>query len=590
MIVFAMCFSMTVSYAADTPLATAIKNATGVAIDEIKDMPVNSDIKVSNGGAYVNGPISMQLTPAKAAEFGFEASIDMSGVKGLFGLYKSVADAVVLDNSSLQEEYDRCYVTGEFTINVDYPATGFVLGNPATSSYVELPGFTSLETGTDMREIFEEVSRGPSTSPYSGYNRLQIIIKVKESTDPALRIGINTLATHLSDLKLTYTGNKVTQINETGYTIRGSWEGHTTIHSDYPQNGGVLGRATYFSKQKPNGENDATYRDPADDISATIIVTDDGTPGTTLGGGTKKTLTIMDGETEVSKTQYLLNTVIETGKLEMPKKYGCVFAGYYYDKELTKPVEESFKLTEDKVIYIKWKDCVLNQDNHFAYIIGYPMENGREEVRPENNMTREEIATVFYRLLKDEVRDELFTATNSFPDVEVERWSNKAISTVAKGGYVNGYEDGTFKPANPITRAEFVTIATRFYAVDEVYTQDVNFTDVSGHWAEKYIKYATASGWIDGYEDNTFKPNKYITRAEVMKIINHMLERAVNEEGLVEDAKRWVDNSQDKWYYYEVIEATNFHSYNRTQPADFEIWTAILENEILIDKPEYEDA
>ncbi len=594
MIVLAMCFSMTVSYAADTPLATAIKNATGVAIDEIKDMPVNSDIKVSsdNGVTYVNGPISMQLTPAKAAEFGFEASIDMSGVKELFTLYKGVADAVVFADSSLQEEYDRCYVTGEFTINVDYPATGFVLGNPAISSYAELPGFTSLETGTDMREIFEEVSRGPSTSPYSGYNRLQIIIKVKESADPAQRIGISTLATHLSDLKLTYTGNKVTQKNETGYTIRGSWEGHTTIHSDYPQNGGVLGRATYYSQQKLDGENDANYRDPADDISATIIVTEDGTPGTSLGGGsvTYKTLTIMDGEEELSKKQYITGTTIETGKLDMPKKDGCVFAGYYYDKELTQPVEENFKLTEDKVIYVKWKDCVLNDEKHFAYIIGYPMENGREEVRPENNMTREEIATVFYRLLKDDVRDELFATTNQFPDVEDDRWSNKAISTVANGGYVNGYEDGTFKPANPITRAEFVTIATRFYAVDEVYTQDVNFTDVSGHWAEKYIKYATASGWIDGYEDGTFKPNKYITRAEVMKIINHMLGRAVNEEGLVSDAKRWIDNSPDKWYYYEVIEATNFHSYDKAQGAEFEKWTAILENEILIDKPEYEDA
>ena len=188
------------------------------------------------------------------------------------------------------------------------------------------------------------------------------------------------------------------------------------------------------------------------------------------------------------------------------------------------------------------------------------------------------------------MRDELFATTNQFPDVEDDRGSNKAISTVANGGYVNGYEDGTFKPANPITRAEFVTIATRFYAVDEVYTQDVNFTDVSGHWAEKYIKYATASGWIDGYEDGTFKPNKYITRAEVMKIINHMLGRAVNEEGLVSDAKRWIDNSPDKWYYYEVIEATNFHSYDKAQGAEFEKWTAILENEILIDKPEYEDA
>jgi hypothetical protein len=298
----------------------------------------------------------------------------------------------------------------------------------------------------------------------------------------------------------------------------------------------------------------------------------------------------MDGDVELSKHTYPHGAYADTTKLKMPEKNGCYFAGYYYDKELTIPADEKIKMDKDKIIYVKWKDCVLNENDHFAFIIGYPVENGREEVRPEINMTREEIATVFYRLLKDDVRDELFTAENDFPDVEVERWSNKAISTMAKGGYIKGYEDGTFKPGSPITRAEFVTIAARFYGVEDIYTDDVEFTDVSGHWAEKYIKYATAAKWINGYEDNTFRPDRYITRAEVMKIINHMLGRAVNEEGLIPEAKRWVDNDPDKWYYYEVIEATNFHAYDRAEGAEFETWTQILENEILIDKPEYEDA
>lgn len=587
MLVLAMCFSMTAVYAAeDTPLEAAIKNATGVSIDDIIEIPVNSDIKVSkDGGAtYVNGPISMQLTPAREADFGLEASIDMSGVKMLFETYKAVADAVVLAEPTLQPEYDSCYVTGTFTVNIDYPTTGFVVNGDALTDPA-MTGFASVEEGTNFNDIFEEVSRGTTTSPYMGYNRLRINIRVKES--PA--VGIATLAENLSDLTLTYTGNEITQTGT--YTIRGSVTGSTTIHSNATENGGILGTTIYSFEQKAGEENNSTYRDPANDISATIIVTDDYSGGTSLGGSVaKQTLTVMDGEEELSKKQYIKNTTIETGKLEMPKKEGCVFAGYYYDKELTKPVEETFKLTDDMIIYVKWQECVLNEDTHFAFIIGYPMEDGREEVRPEINMTREEIATVFYRLLKDEVRDELFTAENSFPDVEVERWSNKAISTVAKGKYVNGYEDGTFKPAQPITRAEFVTIAARFYAVDEVYTHDVDFTDVKGHWAEKYINYATASGWIDGYEDNTFKPDKYITRAEVMKIINHMLHRHVQEEGLVTDAKRWVDNSPDKWYYYEVIEATNFHAFDRADGETYETWTEILENEILVDKPEYEDA
>lgn len=582
----AMFFSMTAVYAADTPLETAIKGMTGVDIDDIKDVPVDADITVSadGGTTYENGPLSMNVTTASAADFGFKATIDMAGVKTLVNTYDGLAQAAVAADSSLTDEYNSCYVTGQFTINIDYPQTGFVL-NPNVKSDTNLTGFSSAETGKDMSQIFEEVSRTEPTSPYTGYKRLTIKIKVKEY----VKVGLATLKSHLSNLELECSDNKIAQAGT--YTIRGSVTGNTTIHSVVSSVDSTMGTTTYTFGQKAGGENNASYRDPADDISATVIVTPDHTGGTSLGGGSvQRSLTIMDGEEELSKKQYTNGATIYTGKLEMPKKNGCVFAGYFYDKELTMPVGESFKMTEDKVIYVKWKECILNKERHFAYIIGYPTENGREEVRPENNMTREEIATVFYRLLKDDVRDELFASTNPFEDVDSDRWSNKAISTMAKGGYVDGYEDGTFKPANPITRAEFVTIATRLFAVDEVYSQSVDFTDVRGHWAEKYINYATASGWIDGYDDNTFRPNQYITRAEVMKIVNHMLDRAVNEEGLVEDAKRWIDNPQDAWYYYEVIEATNFHAYDRAEGDEFEVWAAILENEILTDKPEYEDA
>ncbi len=572
-IVLSMLLSATTSFAASN-LKEFVESLGVEYFDDGKltqDVPVPTDISVkTQSGIFENGPLILSLYNAKNTKFSFKASIDMDNVIERYEDYKTLALALIStqDNAgTLTDELNGCTVSGQFRITINYPTENFTV-NPNAKTDRGMVGFTS-GNGRHLNIFEETVARDYSTDG-------QIVITV----DVIAGTTIDDLA-DLSDLYLTYDNNIISADGE--YTIRGSITGETTIKSGNEE----IETITYKFNQEVGKENDEDYQVPPNDISATVIVD---SPSTTLGGGTRKTLTIMDGETEVSKTQYLLNTVIETGKLEMPKKYGCVFAGYYYDKELTQPVEESFKLTDDKIIYIKWKDCVLNQDNHFAYIIGYPMENGREEVRPENNMTREEIATVFYRLLKDEVRDELFTAENSFPDVEVERWSNKAISTVAKGEYVNGYEDGTFKPANPITRAEFVTIATRFYAVDEVYTNDVDFTDVSGHWAEKYIKYATASGWIDGYEDNTFKPDKYITRAEVMKIINHMLGRAVNEEGLVEDAKRWIDNSQDKWYYYEVIEATNFHSYNRAQSTDFETWTAILENEILIDKPEYEDA
>ncbi len=580
-ITLAMMMSTTTSFAAPS-LKDVIRGELGVEVMEelTRDVPVPTDIslKTQSGTDFENGPLYLSLYSAQSTEFSFKASIDMDNVKARYEGYKLAAELMIGDDVDLQTELNDCTVSGEFEITVFYPTSDDFTVNPdAGETGITMPGFSS-ENGRHL-EIFKEVSRDATTDG-------KIVIKVEVLDN----ITINDLEA-LSDLYLTYNGNTIAADGE--YTVRGEVTGYTTIKSGLDE----IGTITYNFVQGDNEEKDMAENPKRDnslpegkDISATVVVSSTG--GTSLGGGTvsKNTLTVMDGDEEIYKKQYNAGTTVETGKLEMPKKAGCVFAGYYYDKELTKPVEENFKLTEDMIIYVKWKDCVLNEDNHFAYIIGYPMENGREEVRPENNMTREEIATVFYRLLKDDVRDELFATTNEFPDVKDDRWSNKAISTVAKGGYVNGYEDGTFKPANPITRAEFVTIATRFYAVDEVYTQDVNFTDVSGHWAEKYIKYATASGWIDGYEDNTFRPDKYITRAEVMKIINHMLGRAVNEEGLVEDAKRWIDNSQDKWYYYEVIEATNFHSYDRAEGAEFETWTEILENEILIDKPEYEDA
>ena len=278
---------------------------------------------------------------------------------------------------------------------------------------------------------------------------------------------------------------------------------------------------------------------------------------------------------EQSKKAYAQGTVIKTAELEVPQKDGCVFGGYFYDKDLTKPVGDTIEMTDNLTIYVKWQESILNDATHFAFILGYPMEDGREEVRPENNMTREEIATVFYRLITDNVLKTLATTENNFSDVAADRWSNDAISTIANGKYVNGYEDGTFKPSQPITRAEFVTIAARMYGIDENYTQEVDLVDVKGHWAEKYISFATESGWVNGYEDNTFKPNKYVTRAEVMKIINHMLNRHVQEDGLVAGAKRWEDNSQDKWYYYEVIEATNSHAFDRAEGETYETWTEV---------------
>lgn len=211
----------------------------------------------------------------------------------------------------------------------------------------------------------------------------------------------------------------------------------------------------------------------------------------------------------------------------------------------------------------------LNREDHFAYVSGY--EDGT--VRPTNNITREEVAAIFYRLLTETSRTIYETDVNDFSDVNSGRWSNRAISTLTNAGIISGYEDGSFRPGQSITRAEFATIAAQF----EVVTEDVEnpFSDTTGHWAESLISFTAAKGWVGGYTDGTFKPQKAITRAEAMTLVNNVLEREVDEEGLLADAKQWPDNKKDAWYYYEVLEATNSHDYTRRGSGTVENWTAI---------------
>jgi len=160
---------------------------------------------------------------------------------------------------------------------------------------------------------------------------------------------------------------------------------------------------------------------------------------------------------------------------------------------------------------------------------------------------------------------------------------------MAKGEYVKGYEDGTFKPAAPITRAEFATMLVRFAGEEMKSVGKYQFSDISGHWAEENINKAAGLMWILGYEDGTFKPDKLITRAEAMTLINRVLVRYVNDSGLHEAAVKWPDNQPESWYYHEVLEATNTHEFERQEDKINEKWSAILENWVWEEKAEMED-
>ena len=215
----------------------------------------------------------------------------------------------------------------------------------------------------------------------------------------------------------------------------------------------------------------------------------------------------------------------------------------------------------------------LNTTDHFAYIVGY----GNGEVRPQNNITRAEVATIFFRLLTDDVRDENLTKTNRYSDVAATAWYNTAVSTLSSMGIITGYPDGTFRPNAAITRAEFAAIAARFDNDGD--KAAAKFSDIANHWAKDEISIAYNNGWITGYPDGTFGPQRDITRAETMTLVNRVLNRQPEtEDDLLPNMTVWTDNANPKaWYYLAVQEATNSHYYEFKTNSQYEKWTELRE-------------
>ena len=277
-----------------------------------------------------------------------------------------------------------------------------------------------------------------------------------------------------------------------------------------------------------------------------------------------------NGGTAYKDERYSSGTKVTLDKT--PTRESYTFTGWYADKALTDKIT-NVKMTGNKTVYAGWEATgvpdMLNGDDHYAYVVGY--SDGT--VSPNANISRAEVATIFFRLLKEEVRDGNLTAENTFADVTDGQWHNKAISTMAKLGVVKGRNAEAFDPDAPITRAEFATICARFDKT-QISTSS-NFTDISGHWAEKYIERAATLGWIAGYSDGTFRPSNYITRAEAMTMINRVLCRMPqSEDDLLHTMVVWPDNKPTDWHYLAVQEATNSHDFDRKGEVN-ETWTKL---------------
>lgn len=270
---------------------------------------------------------------------------------------------------------------------------------------------------------------------------------------------------------------------------------------------------------------------------------------------------------------------LTVAKPKDPVNGGYIFDGWYTDKTYRTPYNFATPLTQDTTIYAKWFLIVLpgvtvkkntpklNTADHFAYVQGYP--DGT--VKPAGNITRAETAAILFRLMDDASRKTYYSTKSGFRDVASGSWYNTYVATLNNAGVITDSSNGYFRPNEAITRAELAAMLAKF---SETTGAANYFNDVSAkYWAANAIAICAKLGWITGYPDGTFRPDKNVTRAELMAMINRATGRAPKSaDAFLPGMKTWSDNTADKWYYLDVQEATNSHSYT---VKGSETWTAL---------------
>lgn len=325
-----------------------------------------------------------------------------------------------------------------------------------------------------------------------------------------------------------------------------------------------------------------TFYSNAVGTKMTAVVTPDPEPDPGTGTDTRDDYTlhyVTNGGKHLSSETKSSSWTKDYEDLPTPIRDGYTFEGWYWDLRLTEPVTGDVKVNKTTVtLYAKWSSGNyapddtgvskwLETDKHNAFLSGYPDGS----FLADKNMTRAEVAQMFYSLLLD--KD--VKITKSFSDVPTDAWYAKAVNTLSSLGMLGGYPDGTFRPDAPITRAEFAAIALAF-AYNPA-SASCSYTDVNtSAWYYTYVAQATTYGWISGYPDGSFRPNNSITRAEVAVIVNNMLGRNADESYIDRNADKlvsFVDLSKNHWAYYTIMEATNSHDY--TSASSGETWTCV---------------
>ena len=592
-----------IAYTYDSETLSGIANVT---------LDADTDVRVAGSTAdYGDRYISSVAERGSAVSLtgDFKSTLDMGPVRKAFEAYKASAEEEVKEGSALGLLLPTVPVKGSFTIDVIYDENMVVGNKDAFLKVGEMYGFNDT-----AKEVFVDTARRDDADPdHPGYRKLSIDVKVKAPTTEELQ-GIAHTGTWkdtlvYADLDKSYetlladidfvvpeiTVSKDSMDATTYYTESISMTGSITI-------GNALSTIAFDTKQADGGKNNYVGAKDWEKISATMALL-----LKTSGGGGGGSHASVSTPVPVKPSIAPLGTPTprpdgstpEPGTTATPvptdTPEGTVNPNYTPvpgevptpDPNMPNiPTPKPFEPTNNTV------PSALNGEDHMVYVIGYP----EGDVRPLRSISREEVATIFYRLLTTEKRDSIYTKESSFTDVLKSRWSNKAIATMANGGYILGDAGTTnFRPADAITRAEMAAIVSRFLdTTPDIADSSNDFNDLNGHWAATAVKQGVAAGWLTGYEDNSFKPDQLITRAEAMTVINRMLVRYVNGEGLCEGYVEWPDNPKDAWYYYNVIEATNSHEYNdrtfATAADYYEKWPNLITNWIWGDfKAAYED-
>ncbi len=495
--------------------------------------------KSGTGNEYVAPRLVLQ-EPGLSNGVGidYKSTLNMEPVRLIFD--KGVITSVLASDGDAQAEFEAATVATQISVKITYPA-GASFASDLTSAGV-------LDAGS----IFSEVSRTPDG------NTLTIVYKNRDNLTVAelcdnkqeylkdiafiLEDDLSYNAEGQYEVKVEMEGQSIISFASKTQTINYSGANSHIVSASFPAQGGGSGVAGLDTAKK----NEIKFEEN--------------------GGSPVEDIIVSQGETIT---------------LPISEREGYTFVGWYVDEELTVLFDPEVEIVGTVVVYAKWTKVgtghetpgALNGDDHFAYVVGYP--DGT--VRPNDNINRAEATAIFFRLLKEEVRNENLTVENDFDDVTAEDWFNTAVSTMANLGIIEGREAGAFVPEDYITRAEFATICARFD--DSEFEIADEFTDIAGHWAENEIHKAAAYGWIMGYDDNTFRPDQLITRAEAMTMINRVLNRVPEtKDDLYEGMVVWPDNADvDEWYYLPVQEATNSHAYEMKNKV-YESWTAIESN------------